>query len=270
MDSTFSKLITTLSAGTYQAVIKVEGFDPSMPYIPSYIISDPIVIDGIDIDSATSIVDANYIDSGNTIRIVWIPATNSQNRAWATTNYKVYLRGKDNIYTAINSQVKSGKQNGETVYYADYLVSNNTIAYDFYIVLSDNGKVENNNSSPKKVTVNKYGNSLATNVSSVYAYFTSIDADNKINDVYFSCSPSSIPEGVTLTSVKYKIFPKNVNSDTYKYTDKDLLLDSDFASSGVYYVKDLPKDAKIIFQYVLTETGKTDRVCTVSPSGTAQ
>ena len=272
MDGTYKWNTNVTSAGVYKVIVAVSDF--ANAYETSYVTSEASVeIAPLDVSSATSIVTANYIDAGKTIRIVWKAAKKSNEEKWAAENYKVYYLNNYR-YTDTQAEIKADTQAGETVYYVEFPVTDNTRSYDFYVVLSDNGKVEDNTSSPKTVSVTAYGKlgyADSANVSEVTANFAELDDDALTNDAYISFT--NVPEAVSVSSIKYKIVEKNTNTDTYKWTVDALLLDSELKEAVIVpvdytnylaTVKNVAIDAKVIFLYTLKEAGKEDRFGIIS------
>ena len=293
VNNAYSKKFTTLSAGVYQAVVKVEGWEADTSatttkaktstgvYAPSYVTSSTITIDALDIYTGnnTSIITTasdGYIDEGETIRVVWTPAKKStnDNEAWASTNYTVYEKATDGTYTALEGTIGEDTQAGETVYYIDYAVEDNTIAHTFYVVLSDNGKYE---SSLANVTVNKYTDASKVDApTSVTASFTDLDEDYLENDAVLSISvtQSANKKRVYVDSVKYKIVAKDSNNSNY--TVKSLLLDSELTEVAAVPSADYTKydaivenvalDSKVVFLYTLKQEGKKNYSAVVTTS----
>ena len=279
------------AAGVYQAVVKVEGWEADTTatsattttgvYAPSYVTSSTITIDALDIYTGknTSIITTTsdaYIDEGETIRVVWTPAKKStnDNEAWASTNYTVYEKATDGTYTALEGTIGEDTQAGETVYYIDYAVEDNTIAHTFYVVLSDNGKYE---SSLANVTVNKYTDASKVGApTSVTASFTDLDEDYLENDAVLSISvtQSANEKRVYVDSVKYKIVAKDSNNSNY--TVKSLLLDSELTEVAAVPSADYTKydaivenvalDSKVVFLYTLKQEGKKNYSAVVTTS----
>lgn len=266
MDSTYSGSFTISSAGAYQAVIAVNGFDG---YETSYIVSDPITIEALDVKEATRIESANYIDDGKTIRISWRPAKDSNWVVWPADSYTVYLKGADYVYTDIEATVEEDTKYGDTIYYADYEVDDNTLEYDFYVVLSEDDKVENNagNNNAKSRVVPPYGKLDWARAANAYAEFTDIDGTDIYNDAVLTIE---VPDdNVTVGSIKYKVIDKNTDTDGYQYTDTNLYNDSELSTAAVVpvdylkyavTVKDVALGSKVLFIYTVKEAGKADFV----------
>ena len=282
MDGTYSKKIPNTSSGTYQVEIKIEGFDNA--YVPSYIVSDPITIEQLDVNEPTRSIRANYIDNGKTIRNVWEPATNSLDKEWPAEKYKIYLKDAKNVYTDIAATIKADKSSGNTVYYAEYAVADNSINYAFYIVLADNGKVENNygkdnnnNDIAKVAWVGSYGELDMAAPVNANALFTDFDGTDVANDAFLMIEVPK--ETVTVDSVQYKIVSANTDTDGYWDIDTWLLLDSEISVAVpktadyleyLYEVKDIAIGNKIVFLYTIKEPGKKDRVEVMVPGHNEQ
>ena len=266
MDSTYTKTFTALAAGTYQAVVTVTAFEG---YETSYIVSDPITIEALDVKEATRIESANYIDDGKTIRISWRPAKDSNWVVWPADSYTVYLKGADYVYTDIEATVEEDTKYGDTIYYADYEVDDNTLEYDFYVVLSEDDKVENNagNNNAKSRVVPPYGKLDWARRANAYAEFTDLDGTDIYNDAVLTLE---VPDdNVTVGSIKYKVIDKNTDTDGYQYTDTNLYNDSELSTAAVVpvdylkyavTVKDVALGSKVLFIYTVKEAGKADFV----------
>ena len=270
MDSTFSNTIPVTVAGTWNVFVKVEDWGAG--YVPSYVAAKtPITIEALDAATATTIVDDSngYIDEGKTIRVVWKPAKNSNGKEWAAANYKVYVADGVNKslanYTAIAADaIKTDTQKTETVYYTDYTVADNTVPYTFYVVLSDKGKVEASN---KTVTVAKYAKLASVANVTTSAVFTELDKNGVNDDAVITFT---LPAGVKVSSVKYKVLDKKDNAT---YTAQDLLLDSELATAATLptandyrtvaaAAKDIKLDSKVVFLYTLEQAGKANGIYT--------
>ena len=302
MDNTYSMKTGITSAGTYQAAVVV--MDYAGEYAPSVVKSATYTIEALDTYTSTNVVGAGYIDAGKTIRIVWKPAVKSNNGSafaygndnavWGTENYKIYKKDQNFVYTEIAPlAVKKGKsttnglnigtdtQAGETVYYVDWTVpeGENNVGYDFYVVLSDGDKVEDNTSAPKTVHVASYGKiAKVTAPTTVKAGFTfdEADKDDLTNDagITLTVTQNATEPRVYVDSVKYLIVGKNTDTTTTKYTASNLLLDSQLASAAVTpsadytsysaLVKNVDLGSKVVFLYTLKQEGKENYVGVVT------
>ena len=266
MDSTYTKTFTALAAGTYQAVVTVTAFDG---YETSYVVSDPITIEALDVKEATRIESANYIDDGKTIRISWRPALDSNYVEWPAENYTVYLKDADYVYTDIEATVEEDTKYGGVIYYADYEVDDNSLEYDFYVVLSDEDKVESSagNDNAKSRIVPPYGTLEWARRASASASFVDLDGTDIYNDAVLTIE---VPDDkVTVSSVKYKVINQNTDTDGYKYIDTNLFNDSELTTASAVpadylkyavTVKDVALGSKVLFIYTVKEAGKTDFV----------
>ena len=288
MDSTTNKDVVALGAGTWKAVVKVSA--PGTGYVDSYVFAkDTVTIDAVDTNGGnTSIVDiaaatgnqSGYIDSGKTIRVIWKAAKNANNKAWAADKYKVYVADGVNKaaanYTALDAAlIKTDSQKTEPVYYIDYAVTDNTAPYTFWVVLSDNGKLE---SAVPSVTVAKYTDKPKVASQTASAAFVSKDGDGVNNDAVLTInvpSNNNASDLITVKSVKYKKVAPNDN--TY-YTATELLLDSEVTEVGAVptadytkyetIVKDVAIGTKIVFVYTLQQANKADRIAVVGTAKT--
>lgn len=273
MDSVYSTSFPALSAGSYQVVIKVDGFGC---YETSYIVSDPITIEALDVKEGTRIESAGYMDDGKTIRISWRPAVDSNYKEWPVDNYKVYLKDSNHIYTDSNVTVKADNKYGNTIYYAEYTVPDNDVEYDFYVLLSDGDKVEDNSGkddegNDKSISrkVGPYGGLDWARRGWAWADFTDMEDQDINNDALLVIT---VPDNkVTVGSVKYKIIGPKTNTDEgwNKYTDTNLYNDSELKEPVVvpvdylqYLVKvpNVALGSKVLFIYTFKEDGKRDSV----------
>ena len=302
VDGTTNKDVVVLGAGTWKAVVKVSA--PGTDYVDSYVFAkETVTIDAVDttgantslvnrdISDTTTVKGNGYIDSGKTIRIVWKPAKNANNKEWATTNYKVYVADGVNKnaanYTALTGEIKTDKQLNETVYYTEYAVTDNAASYTFWVVLNDNGKLE---SKVPSVTVAKYAdkpqvNWIATKGAVAYdtysATFADKDNDGVTNDAVLTLNVNSNADEnkaalITVKSVKYKIVAPNDN--TY-YTSEKLLLDSEVkevaaAPTADYtkyeaIVKDVTIGSSVVFLYTLQQADRADLIVVKPTTGSS-
>ena len=269
MDGTYSKSFAITSAGTYQAVITVEGFDGTMPYVPSYVVSKPVTIEQLEINKSTAIAESSWIDDGKTARIAWHPATKNNDTVYAAESYKIYLKDSNNVYTDIAATIKADKKNGETIYYADYAIADNSVDYEFYVVLSENGKVEDNSTNPKKAVIGRYGTVGEARRGWGNAYFVDNERTDIINDAVLEIY---VPDtDVTVGAVKYRIVSKNTNTDDgdKQYVRSWLYNDSEFTAATVVpvdyttyrvMVPNVALDSKVVFLYSFKENGRADSV----------
>jgi len=298
MDNTYAAKVPVTAAGAWKIWVKVVDWNDTPAYEPSYVAyKEPITIDTLDTTGReTTIVNAayvansnpatnnGYIDEGKTIRIVWKPARNANNKDWSTKNYKVYVADGVNKsvanYTAIEAEVKTDTQNTEPVYYVDYTVADNTAPYNFYVVLSDNGKVEASN---KSVTVYKYNPKakvVLANTDSVTTSFVDSDKTGVSDDAIItfklaSNETTNKSNPIKVTSVKYKVLDQKDNTE---YTADSLILDSELSTAAavptvndyttvVAAAKNVKLGSKVVFLYTLSQTGKADLVNVVTTTG---
>lgn len=289
VDGTTNKDVLALGAGTWKAVVKVSA--PGTDYVDSYVFAkETVTIDAVDTNGGnTSIVDINtsvagnqsgYIDSGKTIRVIWKAAKNANNKAWAADKYKVYVADGVNKaaanYTALDSaNIKTDSQKTEPVYYIDYTVTDNTAPYTFWVVLSDNGKIE---SKVPSVTVDNYADKPKVAAQTASAAFVNKDGDGVNNDAVLTInvpSNNNASDLITVKSVKYK---KVAPNDNTLYTATELLLDSEVTEVGAVptadytkyetIVKDVAIGTKIVFVYTLQQANKADRIAVVGTTKT--
>lgn len=191
-----STSVKGLSAGEYTLKVKVT----KGTYKASEIIAaNKITVEAIDVDKASGTPVAAYIDNGVNARVMWTPAVKKDKTTlWPEANYIVYVKDAKGVYTAINEvkaastddegnaipaeyAAKVGAQKGETYYYVDYPVVNNKLAYDFYVVLNCDGKLE---PSPKTAQLNAYADlTKLTFNGAATPTFHAADADELKNDV---------------------------------------------------------------------------------------
>lgn len=326
MDDTYSWNTGIYSAGTYQVAVSVgdwtSGFNTTgspvtvnySEYAPSVVYSKLVTIDALDVAAKTQAVAAGYIDAGKTIRFVWRPATKTanNNEAWAASNYKVYVKkvgltnsSVKNTYEEIAStEVKKGKQTakglevksdtlaGETVYYVEYAVEDNSVAYQFYAVLSDNGKYEDNKRRKDAISaeVASYGKlakltyGRGEDITSAGAYFSADNDDDDLNNdavIKITVTQNENAPRIVVDSIKYIVVGKN--TDTAKvisqYTKDDVLVDSEFKEAAVVpsadfteygaIVKNVALGSKVVFLYTVKQEGKENYVDWATTTGYA-
>lgn len=298
--------------GEYTTVVQVKAINTA--YQPSYITAkNKFTVEALDVASNTTIKAAGYKDAGKTVRLIWTPATKkADGKDWEVGKYTVYVQDKlTGVWTALAgtpkattedaeeakaaeeaaaatpaiSPASSGKQVGKTVYYFDYTVPSNEVAYDFAVVLADNGKVEsaltgtaagfNKKQAPAYA---KLDDIELNNVATVAAAFTELDKDGKSNDARLTITLKSDSvnfnkKDFSVKSVSYKVIAKNDNAT---YTAASLLLDSEIipttATPSADYTKydavakDVAVDSKVVFLYVLSYKDKADTTFVVTTS----
>lgn len=316
MDDTYSWNTGVTSAGTYQACVRItdwtngtSGYGSYNDYAPSYVYSKLVTIDALDVADKTQAVAAGYIDAGKTIRFVWTPATKTvnNNEAWAASNYKVYVKkvgltnpSVNNTYEEIAAvEVKKGKQTakglevkadaqaGETVYYVEYPVEDNSVAYEFYAVLSDNGKYEDNKSRVRTTSgvdgfigaaVEPYGKIAKVTAPAPTSVTAGFIADNDDDDLYndaaiqIPVTQTANAPRIVVDSIKYIVVGKNTDTTTAisQYTQNGVLVDSEFKDAAVVpsadfteygaIVKNVALGSKVVFLYTVKQEGKENYV----------
>lgn len=313
MDDTYSWNTRVTSAGTYQACVRITDWTNGSSgysyndYAPSYVYSKLVTIDALDVADKTQAVAAGYIDAGKTIRFVWTPATKTvnNNEAWAASNYKVYVKkvgltnsSVNNTYEEIAAvEVKKGKQTakglevkadtqaGETVYYVEYPVEDNSVAYEFYAVLSDNGKYEDNKRRVRTTAdvdgfigaaVEPYGKLVkVTAPTSVIAGFIADNDDDDLNNdavIQIPVTQTANAPRIVVDSIKYIVVGKNTDTATVisQYTQNGVLVDSEFKDAAVVpsadfteygaIVKNVALGSKVVFLYTVKQEGKENYV----------
>ena len=296
-DGSYRYESAVVSAGKYFVEVEVSAQN-NKAYSTSYVKSaKTIEVAPLDVGTGTGTGNptVGYIDAGKTVRVVWTPAKKADTTKWAADSYKVFVKDAKDVYTEIapaktakldeeGEEVKdedgnvvmetklaiaAGAQKGEDVYYIDYAIPNNKVGYDFYVVLSDNGKYE---SSLKTANVGAYAElsklyvddeeSIKENANgrALAKYETTLkDLDKAtgdavvMNDVVLTFS--DVDKDLVIKSVKYKTVAKNDNG---KYTpdNADLILDPEFSDAAVnpaeynkqsFVVKNVAIDSKVVF-----------------------
>lgn len=143
------------------------------------------------IGTATGTVTAKYIDEGKTARVYFTPATKSDKITnWDLANYVVY-REFDGEFTKLGALSSSElvetsgttAGNNSTVYYIDdNAIPSNKVAYNYYVVLSDNNEYE---SGVKKGTLAAYVPLTMTDDITTFSASDpyAADSDGKKNDI---------------------------------------------------------------------------------------
>lgn len=273
----FGKKVELTTAGEYTLVVEVtcDGYKTS-----KITAAKKVTVDALDAPDPTSEPNAYYIDEGKKARIIWKPAKKADKSDWDPKNYTVYVKVKDNknVYTPINlvksttvgedgaeitkEEIKTleGTQKGDKVYYVEYDVTNNKVGYTFYVVLNDNGKLEE---AKKEAKLNAYAeitDVVSFNASAnVSVSWTATDKTAKTDDAVLTIKGLSDDQEIEF--VKYKVLSKKANGT---YTVEQALLDSEFVDAKVpekytkndIIVKDIAEDSKVVFLYAIKEKGK--------------
>lgn len=277
-----STSFNTTSAGEYTLEVTVTSDD----YKSSKVIAaNKITVEAIDVAKASGNPVVAYIDNGENARVMWTPAVKTDEKTlWPEANYIVYVKDAKGVYTAIN-QVKAastddegneiaaeyaakvGAQKGETYYYVDYPVANNKLAYEFYVVLNCDGKLED---EPKDVTLAAYADLKEFTYTGASVKFYPADTDKLENDVLLTFK--NLAEDEEIVSVKYLKFNKNTANANKPYVPMTCVLDENFtevpAANSVdtwtgtgdnakytYLVKDLKEDEGVVFLYEISKEG---------------
>lgn len=271
----FGKTVTVAAAGEYTLVVEVTCDNYKTSKITA---AKKVTVDAlIDAAVATSAPKAYYIDEGTKARIIWTPAKKADKSDWAPKNYTVYVKDNKNVYTPINlvksttvgedgaeitkEEIKTleGTQLGDKVYYVEYDVPNNKVGYTFYVVLNDNGKLEE---AKKEATLDAYGEIkkvVFNGAANAKTSWTATDNTAKKDDAVLTITGLSDDQEIEF--VKYKVLSKKANET---YTVEQALLDSEFGDAKVpakytknnIIVKDIPEDSKVVFLYAIKEKGK--------------
>lgn len=273
----FGRTVTVTAAGEYTLVVEVTCVGYKTSKITA---ATKVTVDLLDAPDATSDPRAYYIDEGTKARIIWTPAKKADKSVWAPKNYTVYVKDNKNVYTPINlvksttvgedgaeittEEVKTleGTQKGDKVYYVEYDVTNNKVGYTFYVVLNDNGKLEE---AKKDAKLDAYSDEIKKVVFNGTAKvdWTATDKTAKKDDAVLTITGLSDDQEIEF--VKYKVISKKVD-ETYNAEDtiKKALLDSEFVDAKVpekytkndIIVKDIAEDSKVVFLYAIKEEGK--------------
>lgn len=268
------------AAGEYTVKVTVSstaGYEDDV-----VVASKKVTIDALDVATNTGDVYGKYIDEGETIRLVWTPAKKADQSNWSADNYKVYTLDSKGVYTLVSEKVKEaeaeakdaeetaeeviksiGKDTQDVysdVYYLDYKVENNKVAYTFVVVLSDNGKFEDLN---KTADVSAYAAKAKASDCTVSAAFKDLDEDGADNDLVLTFSGFAAGDTRKLKSVKYLIAEK---PDTTYVLDSELtgaavVPSADYTKYDVV-IKDVPFDSKVVYQYTISDDKKDDLVVT--------
>lgn len=273
----YANQVTAPGEYTVKVTVSATGYEDDV-----VVASKKVTIDALDVATGTGAVNGAYIDEGETIRLVWTPAKKADQSNWSADNYKVYTLDSKGVYTLVSEKVKEAeaeaKDAEETaeeviksigkdtqsvysdVYYLDYKVENNKVAYKFVVVLSDNGKFEDLN---KTADVSAYEAKAKATDCTVSAAFTDLDKDGANNDLVLTFSGFTAGDTRKLKSVKYFIAEK---------PDKTYVLDSELTGAAVVpsadyttydvVIKDVPFDSKVVYQYTISDDKKDDLVRT--------
>ena len=284
----YANQVTEAGEYTVKVTVRANGYEDDV-----VVASKKVTIDALDVatGTGTGTVNGAYIDEGETIRLVWTPAKKADQSNWSADNYKVYTLDSKGVYTLVSEKVKEAeaeaKDAEETaeeviksigkdtqsvysdVYYLDYKVENNKVAYTFVVVLSDNGKFEPLN---KKVDVSAYAakDKAVYNESNVNAVFNDIDEDGAYNDLVLTFSEFTAGDTRKLKSVKYFITEDKDPDITYildsELTGAAVVPSADYTTYDVV-IKDVPFDSKVVYQYTISDDKKDDLVVTKVTDG---
>ena len=277
----YANKVTAAGEYTVKVTVSATGYEDDV-----VVASKKVTIDALDVDTnnGTGAVNGAYIDEGETIRLVWTPAKKADQSNWSADNYKVYTLDSKGVYTLVSEKVKEAeaeaKEAEETaeeviksigkdtqgvysdVYYLDYKVENNKVAYTFVVVLSDNGKFESINKT-QKIDEYKAKAKAVYDENNVNAAFTDLDKDGANNDLVLTFSGFTAGDTRKLKSVKYFIAEK---------PDATYVLDSELTGAAVVpsadytkydvVIKDVPFGSKVVYQYTISDDKKDDLVRT--------
>ena len=277
----YANNVTAAGEYTVKVTVSATGYEDDV-----VVASKKVTIDALDVDTnnGTGAVNGAYIDEGETIRLVWTPAKKADQSNWSADNYKVYTLDSKGVYTLVSEKVKEAeaeaKEAEETaeeviksigkdtqgvysdVYYLDYKVENNKVAYTFVVVLSDNGKFESINKT-QKIDEYKAKAKAVYDENNVNAAFTDLDKDGANNDLVLTFSGFTAGDTRKLKSVKYFIAEK---------PDATYVLDSELTGAAVVpsadytkydvVIKDVPFGSKVVYQYTISDDKKDDLVRT--------
>lgn len=275
----YANNVTEPGEYTVKVTVSATGYEDDV-----VVASKKVTIDALDVatGAGTGTVNGAYIDEGETIRLVWTPAKKADQSNWSADNYKVYTLDSKGVYTLVSEKVKEAeaeaKDAEETaeeviksigkdtqsvysdVYYLDYKVENNKVAYTFVVVLSDNGKFEN---LTNKTEVRKYAAKDKADDCTVSAEFNDKDEDGADNDLVLTFSGFTDGDTRKLKSVKYFIAEK---PDTTYVLDSELtgaavVPSADYTTYDVV-IKDVTFGSKVVYQYTISDDKKDDLVVT--------
>lgn len=299
-DGTYRANIPVTNAGEYSVEVVVAAKAAknrvnAKKYSTSYVKAEKkVTFETLDAATATGDPVAGYIDAGKTVRVVWKPAKKADTTKWAADSYKVFVKDTKGDYKEIapaktakldeeGEEVKdedgnvvmetklaiaAGAQKGEDVYYIDYAIPNNKVRYDFYVVLSDNGKYESLEKKAEvsayaeldKLTVDAGHKAIKSGNTTLATYKTSNEdldkatgSDVIMNDVVLTFS--DVNKDLVIKSVKYKTVAMNDNR-TYTTDNAALILDPEFSDAAAnpaeyskqsFVVKNVAIDSKVVF-----------------------
>lgn len=275
----YANNVTAAGEYTVKVTVSATGYEDDV-----VVASKKVTIDVLDVatGAGTGNVNGAYIDEGETIRLVWTPAKKADQSNWSADNYKVYTLDSKGVYTLVSEKVKEAeaeaKDAEETaeeviksigkdtqgvysdVYYLDYKVENNKVAYTFVVVLSDNGKFESINKTTEIVAYAAKAKA-EYDENNVTAEFKDLDKDGANNDLVLTFSGFAAGDTRKLKSVKYLIAEK---PDTAYILDSELtgaavVPSADYTTYDVV-IKDVPFDSKVVYQYTISDDKKDDLV----------
>ena len=175
------------SAGTYRASVKVKAKNKHFGDSKEIVSEETVVINALDGDGA-EIVSAGYKDLGKTVRVVFDKFTLADGTDAPASYYKVYraVAGTSN-YSPASGTVKP-TDNTKATYFVDDVIEDNTIEYEYIVVVTDG---ENYSGAPDSKKVAPYTNNVA-GVATISGNASIEDADGIRNDIEWTITvPSS-------------------------------------------------------------------------------
>ncbi|MDE5898284.1 MAG: hypothetical protein K2H09_03340 [Treponemataceae bacterium] len=252
--------VPVMEAGDKTVVIKVASC--SDLYEPEFIDTNITVpVDSMTELAVTQTVSAVYLNA-EVARISWKPAVLAGGAAAKPEFYKVYRKeiSGDGSYVEV-AGVKSGEFASEygnqtaTLYYVDDTVPNNTVPYQYYIVLTDG--ISFGQMQQKYLGVYEYNTVQESSayVSVSNASCVASDDDNRANDIQLGFSYYA-NDTAGLAIYWASVLKVGESDGTYEVGAWTSVLPTSFSGySGTVLLKDM-KAGKYIFKLVSQDEGK--------------
>ena len=175
------------SAGTYRASLVAQAENSHFGVSKEIVSEETVVINALDGDGA-EIVSAGYKDLGKTVRVVFDKFTLVDGTDAPASYYKVYRAvagtGK---YSPASGTVKP-TNNTKATYFVDDVIEDNTIKYEYIVVVTDGVNYSGN---PDSKNVAPYTNNVA-DAATISGNVSIEDADGIANDIEWTITvPSS-------------------------------------------------------------------------------
>jgi len=304
VDGNYAGTFAASAAGEYTVTVDVTsnltGIYPASDTIK---VENKVTVKGLDVATETGTPAATYLDK-DTVRILWTPAKNHNNEAYAASKYSLYYQNtftnywneisKVTVKTAkvnedgtavtdkdgnpvydekLESAIKTAKAYGKDVYYVDWKITeakvSNEVVNNFRVVLKD----ADADGTPlyeayKSCTLNSpYTAADAATVSAASTSFVDLDADGNVNDLVVTVdSPNKL---TTISAVKYALRDSYTNTSTFVDDDfKNALTVIDATGKNTFVIKDVAVGKYVSLVAVTTAEAKVAKYTVVNFTNT--